>query len=83
MAKTVAVTLDDHQERFVRAQVKGHHFSSADEVVSEGLRLLEQREAENDRIRQALIEGEKSGVVETTVSEIFAEVIAENREQCG
>lgn len=83
MAKTVAVTLNDHQELFVRAQVKEHRFSSADEVVSEGLRLLEQREAENDRIRQALIEGEKSGVVETTVSEIFAEVIAENREQRG
>jgi len=71
MAKTVAVTLDDHQERFVRAQVKEHRFSSADEVVSEGLRLLEQREAENDRIRQALIEGEKSGISNRSLDEIF------------
>lgn len=71
MAKTVAITLDDHQERFVSEQLEGHRFSTADQVVKEGLRLLEQREAEYDRIRKALIAGKESGVSHRSVDEIF------------
>ncbi len=83
MAKTLAVTLNEHHQRFIQENVANERYASADEIVSEGLRLLEQREAEKDRIRALLIEGEESGVVETTVTEIFTEVIAERREQRG
>ena len=49
MAKTLAVTLDGNQQRFIDEQVAEARFASADEVVSEGLRLLAEREAENAR----------------------------------
>ena len=76
MAKTLAVTLDDNQQRFIDEQVAEARFASADEVVSEGLRLLAEREAENARIRALLIEGEESGIVETSVTEIFEAAMA-------
>lgn len=76
MAKTLAVTLDDNQQRFFDEQVAEARFASADEVVSEGLRLLAEREAENARIRALLIEGEESGIVETSVTEIFEAAMA-------
>lgn len=79
MSKTLAVTLDDEQNRFVNAQVAADRYASAEEVVREGLRLLAEREAERDRIRAALIAGEESGIVETTVTEIFAEAISHYR----
>ena len=76
MAKTLAVTLDGNQQRFIDEQVAEARFASADEVVSEGLRLLAEREAENARIRALLIEGEESGIVETSVTEIFEAAMA-------
>lgn len=76
MAKTLAVTLADNQQRFIDEQVAEARFASADEVVSEGLRLLAEREAENARIRALLIEGEESGIVETSVTEIFEAAMA-------
>lgn len=76
MAKTLAVTLDDNQQRFIDEQVAEARFASADEVVSEGLRLLAEREAENARIRALLIEGEESGVSDRSLDEIFETAMA-------
>lgn len=71
MPRTLAVTLDDEQERFVSEQVACAHYSSADEVVQAALRLLEEQEAERDRIRAALIKGEESGISSRSLDEIF------------
>ena len=71
MPKTLAVTLDESQDRFVRDQVTSQHYASTDAVVQAGLRLLEQREAELSHIRAALIAGERSGVSTRSVDEIF------------
>ena len=40
------VDLTDHFHRFIESGVSSGRFSNASEVVREGLRLLEQREAE-------------------------------------
>jgi antitoxin ParD1/3/4 len=41
------VNLTDHFDRFIEAGITSGRFSNASEVVREGLRLLEQREQED------------------------------------
>jgi antitoxin ParD1/3/4 len=46
------VNLTDHFDHFIDSRIGSGHFSNASEVVREGLRLLEQRDAE-DRAKLA------------------------------
>ena len=46
MARNTSFLIDDHFDGFVKQQVSRGRYSSASEVVREGLRLLEQREAD-------------------------------------
>lgn len=61
MAKNTSITLGDHFEGFIVQQIKTGRYGSASEIVREGLRLVEEREQKLEVLRQALIEGEKSG----------------------
>ncbi|HEX8655410.1 MAG TPA: type II toxin-antitoxin system ParD family antitoxin [Allosphingosinicella sp.] len=47
-------SIGDHFERFVQHQLRSGRFSSASEVVREGLRLFEEREAEREARLEAL-----------------------------
>lgn len=64
MAKTTSFALSEHFNAFIEQQVKEGRYASASEVVREGLRLLERREEQLQAIRDALIEGERSGPAE-------------------
>ena len=44
---TRKVNLTDHFDRFIESGITSGRFSNASEVVREGLRLLEQREQED------------------------------------
>ena len=46
-------TIGDHFEHFVKEQVEGGSYTSASEVIRDGLRLLE----EDQKRRQAVIDG--------------------------
>ena len=61
MARNTSVSLGDHMADFVDDQVKSGRFGSASEVIRAGLRLLEEREAAMQSLRDALDEGERSG----------------------
>ena len=55
------VNLTEHFDKFIAKRVKSGRFSNASEVVREGLRLLEQREAEEKArlgwLQEAIQEG--------------------------
>jgi antitoxin ParD1/3/4 len=64
MARNTSVSLGDHFARFIDRQVAAGRYGSASDVVRAALRLLEEREAELEVLRAALIEGERSGQAE-------------------
>jgi antitoxin ParD1/3/4 len=61
MTKNTSVSLGDHFEHFIEKQVRTGRYGSASEVIRAGLRLLEERDGRIGALRQALIDGEKSG----------------------
>ncbi|RST86952.1 type II toxin-antitoxin system ParD family antitoxin [Aquibium carbonis] len=62
MNKRTTISLDTPYSEFVEQQVEEGRYASANEVVQEGLKLLEEREAHIEAVRAALIEGEESGL---------------------
>jgi len=58
-------TLGEHYEKFVRELVESGRYNSASEVLRDGLRLVEQREAEDgvrtEELKQLIQEGLASG----------------------
>lgn len=61
MAKTTSFNLGDHFDNFIAAQIKSGRYGNASEVLRASLRLMEQEEQKLQALRQALIDGEKSG----------------------
>ena len=59
---------------WIKQQVKTGHFDSENEVVQELIltRQIQQQESLSD-IRNALIEGEKSGICNLSIDEIWQE----------
>ncbi len=64
MAKNTSIALGEHFQSFVEEQIASGRFRSVSEVVRAGLRLLEEREAKLDALRNALKEGIESGPAE-------------------
>lgn len=61
MSKNTSISLGEHFNEFIEAQIASGRYSSASEVVRAGLRLLEEQEVRLVKLREALIEGEESG----------------------
>ena len=61
-AKTQTLSLGDYWNQFITSQVGEGRYASASELVRDGLRLLQEREATSslETLRSALIEGEES-----------------------
>lgn len=81
MEKVTSVKLGKHFDGLIANLTESGRFRSASEAMRAGLRLLEEQEAEYqtklEALRQALTEGEESGVSDLTHAEIIAEAKAE------
>ena len=74
MAKNTSVSLGDHFESFIAHQIESGRFGSASEVIRAGLRLLEDTETKTAALRQALLEGEQSGIASYSYDSFIAEL---------
>jgi len=64
MTKNTSVTLGKHFEKMIEKSIKSGRYSSASEVIREGLRLVEEREKKISLLAEAIKEGEKSGYID-------------------
>ncbi|MDP4228537.1 MAG: type II toxin-antitoxin system ParD family antitoxin [Bacteroidota bacterium] len=64
MGKNTSISLGSHFEDFINSSVASGKYSSASEVVRSALRLLESEEKKLKELREALIEGENSPMIE-------------------
>jgi antitoxin ParD1/3/4 len=55
------ITLTDQQDDWIKAQVEGGQYTNDSEYIRDLIRREQERGAEIEVIRSALIEGEKSG----------------------
>jgi antitoxin ParD1/3/4 len=74
MQKNTSVTLGEHFETFIADRVDLGRFASASEVIRAGLRLLEEHEIKLAALRQALQDGEKSGLAEYSLNGLLEEL---------
>ena len=64
MGKNTSISLGGHFEDFITREIASGRYNSVSEVIRTALRLLEREEQKLVDLRQALEEGEKSGMVE-------------------
>lgn len=62
MPKNTSFILGEHFDTFVASQIGVGRYANATDVIRSGLRLLEEHEQKVAALRNALIEGEESGV---------------------
>ncbi|MEV4778751.1 type II toxin-antitoxin system ParD family antitoxin [Burkholderia sp. LMU1-1-1.1] len=55
------ITLTDTQDEWIKTQIEAGHFNSDSEYISDLIQREQERNAETEAIRAALIEGEASG----------------------
>ncbi len=78
MSKNTSISFSTHFSDFIESLVASGRYGSASEVVRDGLRLLEEREAKLQKLRDALQEGLDSGPPEPfDFDEFMTEVRAE------
>jgi antitoxin ParD1/3/4 len=55
------ITLTDQQDSWIKAQINAGHYTNDSEYIRDLIRREQQRSAEIEPIRAALLEGEASG----------------------
>jgi len=78
MAKNTSVTLGDHFDQFITQQLNTGRYGSASEIVRAGLRVLEDQETKLLNLRNMLIQGEQSGVVDYSYENLLNELDKDN-----
>lgn len=63
MSKNTSVTLGEYFEQIIEKSIESGRYSSASEVIREGLRLVDEREQKIKFLREAIEAGESSGYI--------------------
>ncbi len=71
MSKNTSVALGEHFSSFVEQQVSDGRYGNVSEVIRAGLRLLEEKEAQQQALRAAIQEGLDSGPARAVDLEAF------------
>ena len=80
MSEISTVPVPEHWMTFIETQIAAGRYASSRDVVQVALRLLEERDAQLGQLRDALIEGEKSGSARPFDNQAFlARMHAERR----
>ena len=74
MQKNTSVSLGNHFDEFITQQIVSGRFGSVSETIRAGLRLLEDQESKLAILRQALVEGEKSGKAKYSLKDLKKEL---------
>ncbi|MFA6403019.1 MAG: type II toxin-antitoxin system ParD family antitoxin [Salinivirgaceae bacterium] len=69
MGRNTSISIGPYFEDFISSEVASGKYSSASEVVRSALRLLESEERKLRELKNALIEGENSPMVENFSAE--------------
>ncbi|HYD86625.1 MAG TPA: type II toxin-antitoxin system ParD family antitoxin [Vitreimonas sp.] len=78
MSKNTSISFSAHFTDFIESLVASGRYGSASEVVRDGLRLLEEREAKLQKLRELIREGDESGEsIPLDREKFFAEVRSE------
>jgi antitoxin ParD1/3/4 len=77
MQKNTSVSLGNHFEEFITRQITSGRFGSTSETIRAGLRLLEDHESKLAVLRQALVDGEKSGDAKYSLKDLKKELDSE------
>jgi antitoxin ParD1/3/4 len=72
-----SITVTETQEAWIQSQLASGQYASDSEIVREALREKQERMAEIERIRGALIDAEDSGFSDMTKEDIRAAVKAD------
>ncbi|MDR9398897.1 type II toxin-antitoxin system ParD family antitoxin [Salibacter sp.] len=62
MSKNTSISLGNYFDQFVNSQVSAGRYKNVSEVIRAGLRLLENEESKVIALRNAIQEGEDSGI---------------------
>ena len=72
MPRTTSITIGDKLDAFVSRLIDDGRYGSTSEVVRSALRLLEQKEAQLEALKRAVLAGEESGESSLSLREIAA-----------
>ena len=78
-----SITLTEQQDTWLKSQLQSGHYGNESEVLRDLIRQRMVREKEIEQIRQALIEGETSGLSSLSVDEIWEQARLRHQSQNG
>lgn len=64
------ITFTEQQDRWIKAKIAGGQFTNDSEYIRDLVRRDQERNAELEMLRSAIIEGEQSGVSDRTPEDI-------------
>lgn len=65
------ITLTDQQDGWIKAQIQAGHYTNDSEYIRDLIRREQERSAQTDGLRAALIEGENSGAPQAFDAQAF------------